>query len=98
MDNDLDVAIEIISKEWKVTADEAEELMVILSQSVIDPTNSVLYPENKKHTHSVSPTHGMRRSWVTLETVYDHTFVFVINQTRAGKRFIAEIWPTSSEN
>lgn len=89
--DDYENAIVRICRYFDVQPDEAEEILIIYIQSIINPGQSVLYPERRPGSQPIIPIPGMSKGWWLIEKVYLSAFAVTVYCTQKGNRFIADI-------
>lgn len=91
MDNDLLEAVELLANELELSDEAAEELLMVLEKTEVDPHRSILYPTNANFSVEIELAGSHRKAWLVGKKIYVHTFIFLVVQFDSGSRYVLEI-------
>lgn len=89
MDEDLKQALELLAQHFEISADAAEELLILIERAETDSPRSVLNVDLWPDAVRIAGPGGNGCFWVVQERIYDFSFLVVVRETRRGFRAIA---------
>lgn len=96
MDQDLYTAVKLLAGGLDLSEEAAEELLSVFEQVEQNPSQSVLYARNCSLSFETECPNYAKKIWVNGKRIYKHAFFFVIVETPAGRRIIAEVLPAAA--